>query len=87
MESINRRARELLEAQTPGQLWEVMMRYGVTHVYIGRRPTELRADFFLADPAHFSPLYSADGVWVFQVNRRLQQGNTLESPTEGQLDL
>ena len=67
MSSINQRAHELLEAGTPGQLWRVAVKYGVTHIYIGRRPTYLRPEFFLTDPAHFNTLYSEDGVWIFEV--------------------
>ena len=63
---INRRARELRESETSHDLWSAMARYGVTHVYIGRRNTYLDPEPFLADPAHFRLLYERDGVWVFE---------------------
>lgn len=68
IEFINQRARELSDARTSEQLWEVMMQYDVTHVYVGSRPTDLRADFLLADPVRFRPVYSEGGAWVFEVN-------------------
>jgi hypothetical protein len=64
---INRRARMLLGANTPEQLWQVMREYHVTHVYIGNRQTGLHPEFFLAAPTRFRVLYSKDNVWVFKV--------------------
>jgi hypothetical protein len=69
MQVVNQRARALLEASTPQDLWERMQEYGVTHVYVGKRDTYLNADFFLQAPAYFQPLYSVDGVWVFETVR------------------
>lgn len=68
VEFINQRVRDLLEPNTAEQLWQMMIQYDVTHVYIGSRPSNLRADLFLADHARFRPVYSEDDVWVFQVN-------------------
>jgi hypothetical protein len=66
MELVNRRARDLLAASTPEMLWQVMRQYNVTHLYLGSRPTNLNPEFFLEDPARFRPLYSANGVWIFE---------------------
>jgi hypothetical protein len=66
MELVNRRARDLLDATTPETLWQVMRRYNVTHFYLGSRPTNFSPEFFLEDPARFRPLYSANGVWIFE---------------------
>jgi len=66
MAFVNRRARDLLEADTPEQLWQTMRNYDVTHVYLGNRPANRRADFFLDDPAHFRMLHSENGVWIFE---------------------
>lgn len=63
---INSRARDLLEVETSEKLWEMMREYDITHVYLGARPANLRPEFFLDDPVHFEPLYSKDGVWVFE---------------------
>jgi len=64
---INQRARELVQVSTPEQLWRVLTKYKVTHIYIGSRPTDLRPDFFQADPIHFRSIYQKDGVWIFLV--------------------
>ena len=66
MAFVNRRARDLVEADTPEQLWQRMTNYDVTHVYLGNRPANRRADFFLGDPAHFRLLHSQNGVWIFE---------------------
>lgn len=66
MAFVNRRARDLVEADTPEQLWQTMTNYDVTHVYLGNRPANRRADFFLGDPAHFRLLHSENGVWIFE---------------------
>jgi hypothetical protein len=63
---VNRRARELIEADTPEQLWQVMKKYNVSHIYLGSRPANLQADFFLSDPDDFRLLYSENGVLVFE---------------------
>jgi hypothetical protein len=66
MELVNSRARDLLEAGTPEMVWQVMRQYNVTHLYLGRRPTDLSSEFFLEDPTRFRLLYSANGVWIFE---------------------
>jgi hypothetical protein len=68
-ELVNQRARRLHTSETPEQLWETMGEYDVTHVYIGKRPTGLKPEFFLGDASHFQVLYSRDGVWVFETVR------------------
>mgnify|MGYP007061387913 FL=1 len=64
---INNRARDLLEAETPEALWQIMAKYGVTHVYIGYRKTYLNSDFLLGAPEYFEPLYALHGVWIFEL--------------------
>ncbi len=65
-ELVNRRARDLLAAETPERLSQTMAEYGVTHVYVGNRPTDLEPNFLLGDPSHFRVVYSEDGAWVFE---------------------
>ncbi len=64
---INQRARDLAAAQDPDALWTRLRDYGVTHVYIGARPTQLDPQFFLARPDLYAQLYAVDGVYVFAV--------------------
>jgi hypothetical protein len=64
---INRRLRDLTAAQDPESLWAGLRRYGVTHVYIGARPTQLDPQFFLSRPDLFSSIYATDGVYIFAV--------------------
>ena len=64
--AINRRARELLTAATASELRQLFRKYGVTHVYIGSRVTEMRPAFFQAEPGLFRPVYDSGGVWIFE---------------------
>jgi hypothetical protein len=66
-ELINRRIRDLTAAQDPAAQWGVMRRYGITHVYIGARPTQLDPQVYLSRSDLFSQLYAADGVYIFAV--------------------
>ena len=67
---INQRARALtLANNTPEQLWQAIIKYDVTHIYIGSRKTDWGPEIFLTYPAHFDPIYSKDGVWIFKVIR------------------
>jgi len=67
---INERARALsLANHTPEQFWQAIIKYNITHVYIGSRRTNLQPEFFLTYPTHFETLYSQDGVWIFKVIR------------------
>jgi hypothetical protein len=64
---INERLRALHAAQDVDALWATMQRYGITHIYIGVRPTGLDPASFAARPDLFRPLYAAEGVTIFQV--------------------
>jgi hypothetical protein len=67
IDATNQRLRELAQATTASQLWQVLQQFHVTHIYIGNRPTDLRPDLFDSDPAHFRLLYARDHVWVYEV--------------------
>lgn len=64
--STNKLLRDLDGAATAQQVWEIMREHQVTHVYIGNRPTYLKPAFFEADAAHFRPVYTMDGVWIYE---------------------
>ncbi len=64
---INRRAHDLLAAETPARLWEKLREYHVSYVYIGVRKTPLKPETFEGSPDKFRLLYSDGGVKIFQV--------------------
>jgi hypothetical protein len=64
---VNQRAEALSEAADPESLWDVMRYYSITHVYIGKRHTDLQPGFFLARPDRFKSIYSRDDVWIFEM--------------------
>jgi hypothetical protein len=69
---INQRLHELHAAQNAAPeaadaLWHVLRAYGITHVYIGVRATDLDPAWFAARPDLFTPLYDQDGVAIFAV--------------------
>ena len=64
---VNQLIRALGEPTNPDRLWNTLEGYGITHIYIGSRPTERDPEFFLQDPRHFELLYSKDDVWIFKV--------------------
>jgi hypothetical protein len=64
---INQRLQDLAAATDAHALWQTMRAYDITHIYIGKRPTGLDPQTFLADPADFELLYDKDGVWIFGV--------------------
>lgn len=67
--STNKLLRDLAGASTTQQVWQTMRENQLTHVYIGNRPTYLKSDFFDADGTHFRPVYTADGVWIYEATR------------------
>ena len=64
---INQRLLDLGAATDAQTLWQTMRAYDITHIYIGKRPTDLSPQLFWDDPAHFELLYDKDGVWIFAV--------------------
>jgi hypothetical protein len=66
---VNQRLYDLAAAQDAPTLWATLNRYGITHIYIGARKTELDPEFFVAHPELFTQIYNHDGVWVFQVQK------------------
>ena len=67
---INQRAYELaLNGKTPDQVWQAIMKYGITHIYIGSRQTDLQPSVFLSYPTHLRVIYSRGGVWILEVVR------------------
>jgi hypothetical protein len=64
---VNQRLRDLAAAPDMHALAQVMRKYGITHVYIGERPTSLNPQNFTDDPADFEPLYNKEHVWIFAV--------------------
>jgi hypothetical protein len=64
---INERARHLTEAETIEALYAQLLKYGVTHIYIGVRPAKLDPNAFLASPDLFNNEYDRDGVTIFRV--------------------
>lgn len=64
---VNQRLRDLAAATEGHALRQTMQRYGISHVYIGERPTHLSPQFFLDNPADFELLYDQGGVWIFAV--------------------
>jgi hypothetical protein len=65
--SIYHRLQDLLAQESPAQFWSAARTYGITHLYIGERPTDLDPDFFLADTNHFIVEYQRDNVWIFSL--------------------
>ncbi len=65
---------------TPTELWDVARRAGATHVYIGSRGGPLEPDMF-GSAEQYDPVYSADGVWIFEVVWNTDA--TRHLPTEG----
>ncbi len=69
---VNQRVRDLhaAEAHAPQDvhaLWQVLHQYGISHVYIGVRATQLDAAWFAARPDLFTLLYQQDGVTIYAV--------------------
>lgn len=64
---INQRADALSKATDMRSLWDVMRSYSITHVYIGKRHSDLQAAHFLAHPDRFRELYSKDDIWIFEI--------------------
>jgi hypothetical protein len=66
---INQRAREFVEVSSPEQFWQAIIKYNITHIYLGSRQSGLSPDIFLNYPTRFKTLYAKDHVWIFQVIR------------------
>jgi hypothetical protein len=64
---INERLRALHAARDVDALWAAMQLYGITHLYIGVRPSGLDPAYFAGRPDLFLPLYAVEGVTIFQV--------------------
>ena len=64
---VNQRLRDLAAAADTHALWQTMRDYGISHVYIGQRPTSVNPQSFLDDPTDFELLYDEEGVWIFAV--------------------
>lgn len=64
---VNQRLRDLASAPDSHALWQTMQQYGITHVYIGERPTPVDPHLFLDNPQDFELLYDGGNVWVFAV--------------------
>jgi hypothetical protein len=62
---VNQRLRDLAAAPDAHALAQVMRDYGITHVYIGVRPTPVNAQSFLDDPDDFELLYDENDVRIF----------------------
>ena len=67
MAMINTRARELIHASSISDAHNLMVNYGITHVYIGNRPSSLSAQEFLQHADLFELLYNDGQVWIFRV--------------------
>ncbi len=64
---INLRADAVSKAKDAENLWEIMRSYSITHVYIGKRHTDLQPAFFLARSDLFKNLYSKHDVFIFEI--------------------
>jgi hypothetical protein len=69
---VNQRLKDLVAAQAVmaedvAPLYATLNNYGISHIYIGARKTQLDPGAFLAHPDLFVPLYNQAGVWIFQV--------------------
>jgi hypothetical protein len=69
---VNQRLRDLNAAADAPALAQTMRAYGITHVYLGERPTPVNPQTFLDDPADFELLYDADHVLIFAVRAESQ---------------
>jgi hypothetical protein len=69
---VNQRLRDLNAAADAPSLAQTMRAYGITHVYLGERPTPVNPQTFLDDPADFELLYDADHVLIFAVRAEPQ---------------
>ncbi|TFH43914.1 MAG: DUF1616 domain-containing protein, partial [Lysobacterales bacterium] len=67
MNSINDRARAILSQSNVEDLYQELLNYQVTHVYIGKRQSYLNPDQFLEYPQGFELLYDVSDVWIFKV--------------------
>ena len=66
MNMIIARARELRYASSLENAYSSMVKYGVTHVYIGQRSTYLQAQDYIQYPGLFEILYNDGRIWDFQ---------------------
>lgn len=64
---VNQRLRDLASAPDTPALAQTLRDYGITHIYIGERPTPVNPQAFLDDPADFELLYDEIGVKIFTV--------------------
>jgi hypothetical protein len=64
---IYNRLKDLLAQRSPDDFWSTAQKYQVTHIYIGKRQTDLDPVFFLSDPEHFDVEYHEGGVWIFKL--------------------
>lgn len=71
---VNQRLRDLAAAPDMHTLAQTMRAYGISHVYIGARPTHLNPQSFVDAPADFDLLYNEGGVWIFAVRPAALQG-------------
>ncbi len=81
---VNQRLRDLAAAPDSHALWQQMNAYGITHLYIGVRDTELNPQTFLDNPNDFELLYDQGDVWVFAVRPPAQAVAHVSEKTEKQ---
>ncbi len=67
VKAINALAKDISASADAEKILPLLKRYGVTHIYIGKRSWKLRPQEFIDHPS-YRLVYHRDGVWIFQVD-------------------